>query len=46
MYSDRERAALAWAEALTNIAQTHAPDDVYEQAKRQFSEKELEQFPF
>src|SRR6185436_19994698 len=41
MYSDRERAAFAWAEALTNIAQTHAPDDVYEQAKRQFSEKEL-----
>ena len=41
MYSDRERAALAWAEALTKIAQTHAPDDVYEQAKRQFSDKEL-----
>jgi AhpD family alkylhydroperoxidase len=41
MYSDRERAALAWAEALTNIAQTHAPDEVYEEAKRQFSEKEL-----
>ena len=41
MYSERERAALAWAESLTNIAQTHAPDQVYEQARRQFSDKEL-----
>jgi alkylhydroperoxidase family enzyme len=37
----RERAALAWAESLTNIAVTHAPDDVYDEARRQFSEKEL-----
>jgi len=41
LYSDRERAALAWAESLTNIATTHAPDEVYEQARRQFSEKAL-----
>jgi AhpD family alkylhydroperoxidase len=41
LYSPRERAALAWAEALTNIAATHAPDDVYEEARAQFSEKEL-----
>jgi AhpD family alkylhydroperoxidase len=41
LYSERERAALAWAEALTHIATTHAPDDVYERARRQFSEKEL-----
>ena len=40
-YSPRERAALAWAEALTLVAQTHAPDDVYEEARAQFSEKEL-----
>jgi len=40
-YSDREQAALAWTEALTLIAQTHAPDEVYEQARRQFSEEEL-----
>ena len=40
-YSPRERAALAWTEALTLVAQTHAPDDVYEEARRQFSEKEL-----
>jgi alkylhydroperoxidase family enzyme len=41
LYSPRERAALAWAEALTNIAATHATDDVYEEARAQFSEKEL-----
>jgi AhpD family alkylhydroperoxidase len=41
LYTERERAALAWAEALTNIAATHAPDEVYEAARRQFSEKEL-----
>jgi AhpD family alkylhydroperoxidase len=40
-YSDRERAALAWTEALTRIAETHAPDDVYEEARRHFSEREL-----
>jgi AhpD family alkylhydroperoxidase len=41
LYSERERAALAWAESLTNIAVTHAPDDVYDEVRRQFSEKEL-----
>ncbi len=41
LYTERERAALAWAESLTHIAETHAPDDVFEQAKRQFSDKEL-----
>jgi AhpD family alkylhydroperoxidase len=41
LYSPRERAALAWAESLTKIADTHAPDDVYEEARSQFSEKEL-----
>jgi len=40
-YSDKERAALGWAESLTLIAKTHAPDDVYEEAKRHFTEKEL-----
>jgi alkylhydroperoxidase family enzyme len=32
---------LAWAESLTNIAATHAPDHDYEEARREFSEKEL-----
>lgn len=41
LYSPRERAALAWAESLTSIAVSHAPDDVYADARRQFSEKEL-----
>lgn len=37
-YSDRERAALAWAEAVTKC---HVPDVVYNEAKNQFSEEEL-----
>ena len=40
-YSDRERAALAWAEAVTLVSETHVPDDVYEQARKEFSESEL-----
>ena|SRR5579884_275535 len=40
-YSDRERAALAWTEAVTLVSETHVPDDVYEEARRHFSEKEL-----
>jgi AhpD family alkylhydroperoxidase len=40
-YSERERAALAWTEALTLVAETRAPDDVYEQVRAQFNEKEL-----
>ena len=41
LFSPRERAALAWTESLTNIATTHAPDAVFEEARKQFSEKEL-----
>ncbi len=40
-YTDRERAALAWTEAVTNIQQGHAPDEVYQQTRKQFTEKEL-----
>ncbi len=40
-YTDRERAALAWAEAVTLVTQGHVPDEVYEQARAQFSEEEL-----
>ena len=39
-YSERERAALAWTEALTLVAATHAPDSVYETVRGQFSETE------
>src|ERR1700740_94832 len=40
-YSDRERAALAWTEALPLVTEGHVPDDVYEAARAQFSEEEL-----
>lgn len=40
-YSDRERAALAWTEAITLVSLDHVPDDVYEHARQQFTEKEL-----
>ena len=40
-FNPRERAALAWAEAVTLLAQSHVPDDVYAQAREQFSEAEM-----
>jgi len=40
-YSDRERAALGWTEAVTLVASSQVPDEVYEEARRHFSEKEL-----
>ena len=40
-YTERERAALTWTEALTLVAEGHVPDEVFEQARAQFSEKEL-----
>ncbi len=40
-YSHRERAALAWTEAVTLIADDHAPDPIYDEARRHFSAKEL-----
>jgi len=41
IYSARERAALAWTEAVTKISDRHVPDEVYEEARRQFPENEL-----
>jgi AhpD family alkylhydroperoxidase len=41
LYTERERAALAWAESLTRIADGHAPDDVYDEARSAFSDDEL-----
>ena len=41
LYTPRERAALAWTEALTLISQTHAPDAVYEQVRREFADRDL-----
>lgn len=40
-YTERERAALAWAEAVTLVADTHVPDEVFEEARRHFTEEEL-----
>lgn len=40
-YSDRERAALEWTEAVTLISTNDVPDDLYERVRNQFSEKEL-----
>jgi AhpD family alkylhydroperoxidase len=40
-YSEKERAALAWAEAVTLISDGHVPDGVFESARGQFNEQEL-----
>ena len=40
-YNERERAALAWTDALTRISETHAPDDVYEEVRQHFDDKEI-----
>ena len=40
-YTARERAALAWTEAVTLVAQSQVPDEIYEQARQQFTGKEL-----
>jgi AhpD family alkylhydroperoxidase len=41
LYTPRERAALAWTEALTRIAETQAPDADYEELRRHFDDKEV-----
>ena len=41
LYSPREKAALAWTEALTRLTETHAPDEAYEAAKAEFSDEDL-----
>ena len=43
LYSDRERAALAWAEAVTRLENQQVPDVVYDLARKEFSEAELAQ---
>jgi AhpD family alkylhydroperoxidase len=40
-FTDRERAALEWTEALTRVAETHVPDDVFDRVSRQFKEEEI-----
>lgn len=41
LYSARERAALAWTEAVTLVADTHVPDEVYAELRTQFSDEEI-----
>jgi AhpD family alkylhydroperoxidase len=45
-YSDKEKAALAWCEALTLISETGAPDNVYEELHKYFNEKEIMELTF
>ena len=40
-FDERERAALEWTEAVTRVAETHVPDDVYERVRQHFTEPEL-----
>src|SRR6187455_641611 len=40
-FTDRERAALEWTEALTRLTESHVSDDLYQRVSRQFSEPEL-----
>jgi AhpD family alkylhydroperoxidase len=41
LFTARERAALAWIEAVTLVADTHVPDEVFETVRAEFSEQEL-----
>jgi alkylhydroperoxidase family enzyme len=40
-YTGRERAAVAWTDTVTRIAESRAPDDIYEHVRKHFTEKEL-----
>jgi AhpD family alkylhydroperoxidase len=41
LYTAREKAALAWAESVTNVTEGFVPDEVYEEVRQQFSEEEI-----
>ncbi len=41
LYTDRERAALAWTESVTLVSQTHVPDAVFETVRAQFNDEDL-----
>jgi AhpD family alkylhydroperoxidase len=45
-FTESERAAFAWAEALTHVSRTHAPDDVYETLRRFYPEQEIVDLTF
>lgn len=41
LYTAREKAALGWTEALTSVAETHAPDEIFSEIRLHFSDKEI-----
>lgn len=45
-FSARESAALAWAECITHISQSHAPDEVFQALRQQFNDKEISDLTF
>ena len=45
-YSNRERAAFAWAEAVTRVGEDHVPDAVYEEVRPHFTDRELVDLTF
>lgn len=45
-YSDRERAALGWAQAVTRVAEGHVPDEVYDQVRAEFDEQGVANLTF
>lgn len=45
-FTERERAALEWTESVTRVSEAHVPDEVFELARRHFSEKELVDLTF
>jgi len=40
-FTDRERAALAWTEAVTEVSKSHVPDSVYDEVRQRFTDEEL-----
>jgi AhpD family alkylhydroperoxidase len=46
LFTESERAAFSWAESLTHIAQTHAPDSVFETLKNHYSEQQIVDLTF
>ncbi len=45
-FTERERAALDWTEAVTSVADGHVPDEVFERVRKHFTEKELADLTF
>jgi AhpD family alkylhydroperoxidase len=45
-YTDKERAALAWTEAITLVSETHVPDSIYQEVRTFFTEKQIVDLTF